>query len=82
MPVVMELLTIEVIGPITLGNTFLRSVVGIGSILHDLHAIFPIILTPLVQSVVGILLNNLYPDVLVCRLGGSLKHPRFSLFWP
>ena len=43
MSVVTELFTIEVIGPITLGNTFLRSVVGIGSILHDLLDIFPII---------------------------------------
>ena len=43
MPFIIELFTIEVIGPITLGNTFLRSVVGIGSISHDLLYIFPII---------------------------------------
>ena len=43
MPLVIELFTIEVIGPITLGNTFLRSVVGIGSISHDLLDVFPII---------------------------------------
>ena len=30
-----------VIGPITLGNTFLSRVVGIGSISHDLLTIFP-----------------------------------------
>ena len=42
--VVMELLTIEVIGPITLGRTLFRIFVGIGSISHDLLAIFPIIL--------------------------------------
>ena len=34
-----------VIGPITLGNTFLSRVVGIGSISHNLLAIFPIIVS-------------------------------------
>ena len=43
MPLVIELFTIEVIGLITLGNTSFRSVVGTGSISHDLLDVLPII---------------------------------------